>query len=271
MLAVYECLVCGGKLKGSATFIEHMREEHQVTYDAEDAQHLPAPLARKARRVSEPAKTQLSCPICQKTFARRYDLDRHMKSHTGEKAFGCGRCGQRFSTSYHYNDHLSRHGEEDNGARAFACTLCAKTYAAASSLKTHMRKHTGERPHKCSQCEADFMTSGDLSRHLKWHAAGCPKKRTVLKLPELAASAAEGDSRTREQLAMTVRQISSLKKRPLEVHTSSAFSAPLGEAATRQQPTLCLMISTSPEGYFVEISAAHSQDRPQVGCLEFKV
>ncbi|VDI72110.1 Hypothetical predicted protein [Mytilus galloprovincialis] len=53
-------------------------------------------------------KDTFPCTICQKTFGRRDNLDRHMLRHRDGSLFQCKTCGLLFSRI----DSLQRHTEE---------------------------------------------------------------------------------------------------------------------------------------------------------------
>lgn len=59
-----------------------------------------------------------SCSECGETFGRRFNLKRHMRTHTGE--------------------------------RPFTCSVCARSFKQRKNLVKHMRFHTGTSSHICS-------------------------------------------------------------------------------------------------------------------------
>ncbi|NWI76542.1 ZNF71 factor, partial [Dryoscopus gambensis] len=61
-------------------------------------------------------------------------LTRHQESHTWEKPYKCGNCGESFSRK--------------------------------CNLTLHMMRHTGEQSYKCGECRDSFSTWLDLMRHL---------------------------------------------------------------------------------------------------------
>ncbi|XP_078603861.1 uncharacterized protein LOC144877689 [Branchiostoma floridae x Branchiostoma japonicum] len=54
------------------------------------------------------------CSHCDKEFRFKSELNRHLRTHSGERPYQCGECGKRFSQ--------------------------------ISTLNCHMRNHTGEKP-----------------------------------------------------------------------------------------------------------------------------
>lgn len=51
-----------------------------------------------------PNKT-FACPICKRLFARKHDLQRHIRVHTGDKPYSCINCKKSFART----DALKRH------------------------------------------------------------------------------------------------------------------------------------------------------------------
>jgi len=68
---------------------------------------------------------------------QQYDLERHSRSHCGDKPYKCYVCGRPFAMSHHLNNHMTTH----TGVRAYECLVCRKRFAQTFSLKRHMKMH----------------------------------------------------------------------------------------------------------------------------------
>ncbi|XP_052818932.1 zinc finger protein 341-like isoform X2 [Mya arenaria] len=61
---------------------------------------------RSAR--DETKKTHV-CQFCNKVFSKNFDLNQHIRSHTGEKPFQCVVCGRAFAQKSNVKKHMSTH------------------------------------------------------------------------------------------------------------------------------------------------------------------
>uniref|UniRef100_A0A182IMP4 C2H2-type domain-containing protein n=1 Tax=Anopheles atroparvus TaxID=41427 RepID=A0A182IMP4_ANOAO len=109
----YTCEICGMTIKYRPTFLFHMRNHHHEQHGT------------------------FKCQYCDRAFGTRARMERHVRSHTGE--------------------------------RPFACRLCPKTFAYAGQLTTHMSRHNNERGHQCGQCGKAFFNKAMLGQHQATH------------------------------------------------------------------------------------------------------
>ncbi|XP_033934796.2 uncharacterized protein [Pseudochaenichthys georgianus] len=118
-----------------------------------------------------------SCSVCERTFAQRGNVKKHMRIHTGEKPFSCSICKKHFAQRGNLKDHMRIH----TGEKPFICSICKKSFGQRGDLKKHMRVHTGEKPFSCSICKKSFGRRGDLKYHMRIHTGEKPFSCSICK------------------------------------------------------------------------------------------
>ena len=110
-------------------------------------------------------RQEFRCDICEKTFAQKANLHKHLLIHSGSKPFQCYVCGkafrQRSSLQKHYTIHT-------NGSSSFMCQTCNRMFGSRTNLQRHMLVHVTSKT-ECYICNQKCTTTDNLERHFSEH------------------------------------------------------------------------------------------------------
>lgn len=103
---------------------------------------------KKEAAGSSSLKEPVKCPTCDKSFTRKYHLERHLV-HTScnpgtiqRDEFSCEVCSKVFSRIDNLRMHLRAHLGQKSRSRDFQCPYCEKSFYGSSLLNIHVRTHT---------------------------------------------------------------------------------------------------------------------------------
>ncbi|XP_071844135.1 histone H4 transcription factor-like isoform X1 [Apostichopus japonicus] len=92
----------------------------------------------------------------------KYRLRDHLIAHTQEKKFACHNCGNMFSNSTKFLDHLEKQVPLDD--QNFQCSHCSKIFANQRLLRDHVRVHVNH--YKCPLCDMTCHSPSNLRNHI---------------------------------------------------------------------------------------------------------
>ena len=96
---------------------------------------------------------KFDCPLCLKTFTRKYNLTRHMRIHAQVKPYSCFICQKAFNQINNLNRHEKIHPAE----KRFDCAQCISTFTRKDNLKRHTQKQ-----HRVQQKQNIYSHTRDI-------------------------------------------------------------------------------------------------------------
>ncbi|XP_075238381.1 uncharacterized protein LOC142334322 isoform X2 [Lycorma delicatula] len=170
----HSCMICGKLYTRLAVLKRHVMmhfDSSQVNklvegndmHDDEEEEESDKVDKVKSSNKPVPIKRHV-CSTCSKAFNSLGNLQRHYRTHTGEKPYVCSLCNSCFSQLSHLRQHHQTHTDEK-----LECPICSVCISNDRNFKRHMKLHTGERPFKCDTCSATFTQQSHLKKHSRTH------------------------------------------------------------------------------------------------------
>lgn len=125
--------------------------------------------AKPLKRQRSNSDQVFRCEECDRPFNRRYTLNEHVKTHTGERPYRClvPACTKRFTTT----GNLARHQRLHGFIQPLECPIpsCSVTVTSQHKLEKHVKGHYSNPIRVCHipGCGKTFSTTGNLNRHLR--------------------------------------------------------------------------------------------------------
>ncbi len=156
---IFRCRHCGKEFR-NAKFCKNHERRHEaeggtngLPLEAEFMCEFPVPNP-------DDGDTHVTCG---RRFSSRHNLDRHVRSHTGQKSHACDLCSKTFVDS----TRLRRHKWIHIGHAPYKCGDCDAGFRHLSHLKNHEASvHGKEKPFECEVCSKRFVYPYQLKAHL---------------------------------------------------------------------------------------------------------
>lgn len=134
---------------------KHVRDTHMAPTDDDfpslDEEITAGPARsqnhKRARKAKRPQTNEWTCIVCSKVFRKKFNLGSHMATHSDEREFCCSMCDLSFARASDRNRH-----EKTHEAPAFVCGGelpdgqrwgCGQKFVRADTLRNHQRTAAG--------------------------------------------------------------------------------------------------------------------------------
>ncbi|XP_029018710.1 zinc finger protein 14-like isoform X1 [Betta splendens] len=199
----YKCSNCDKRFRDHYDMNRHNMRVHEKEETGNNG---------KEEDSADPSTSEVAdnknCVLCGKYFARRVDMERHMKSHSEDRPYKCSFCEKKFKNPYV----LKRHQREicksrekrpkrrdvqrsspqppaETSTEGKVCPICSRVLPCTADIAKHLRSHSEERPFICITCEKGFKYKDTLKKHQIIHGHEGIREEESKSVEEILAEA----------------------------------------------------------------------------------
>ncbi|CAH2258339.1 jg10540 [Pararge aegeria aegeria] len=168
-----ECDHCGKVTGSRAAMTKHLEIHGEKKYACDVCGYNTYTIEVMRRHVLThvPDKPH-KCPLCERSYIQKVQLQRHMKTHSG---ICCTLCGESFKTEAKLLVHESQHkGVKSLKCPFDDCVFHTKELNSKETLEDHIKMHYS--PYECEVCRKRFNNEPNMRRHLATHALEKPRR-----------------------------------------------------------------------------------------------
>ncbi|XP_028309923.1 zinc finger protein 341 isoform X2 [Gouania willdenowi] len=110
---------------------------------------------------------KLKCNFCDKIFSKNFDLQQHIRSHTGEKPFQCIVCGRAFAQKSNVKKHMQTHKVWPLSVASTASRLPMTVKVVPGSANEEESSGEMQQQHHAEEDEDDPQQQNTQQRHME--------------------------------------------------------------------------------------------------------
>lgn len=147
-----------------------LQNKHDIHIESEDKKNMRTKLCMDKK------KYKCTYAECDAVFLRPSRLQRHIRSHTGERPYKCDH--PECTKSYTNSSHLKRHLETHNSVKkVYQCPQCSISISYLHNLKRHYKQmHSKDKKFFCDECGESFSKKFQLAEHATIHSGSITYK-----------------------------------------------------------------------------------------------